>query len=178
MLWLVFVLHSTACLWISIFKPDQRLLPFSAKTHSHSKPSSSLKWKYVFYQTLRGLFTLTSAAPPICGSVPVKTICVSPSVHVLIMSAPWTKSCLAIRSSCFVWRLSSILHFMFWHSFWHESMWVIWHYQLCDLGACWCSHMLLCSSDLNWTSTWPWWASTKLLTDFLIKLILLHCRDD
>lgn len=75
----VFLLHSTACHWTRILKWDKRQFAIHKKTknknmQSLSVQSFSLKWKYILYQTLQGLFTLTSAVPAIYNNVPVITL--------------------------------------------------------------------------------------------------------
>ena len=88
--WLFFcLLCSTTCYCISILTQDKRQL-----THSHPQQSSSLKWKCILYQTLQGLFTLTSAGPAVCNNVPVISISLclfASSVHVLMMQRPKAK---------------------------------------------------------------------------------------
>ena len=143
-----------------------------------TEQSSSLKWKYVLYQTVRGLFTLTRAVPPVSNKVPVINYYLSFRfpLHVqtvLITRAPWAEPACSsfVRriASSHVTRLYLFSHFLqLMRLVYFEWMSVTRHYQLPALiSVIMCMLMLphtVYRSDLNWSGAWPRFVSTKLLT--------------
>lgn len=183
---LVFVLHSAACHWISILRRDKRQLTISnIKEKPRSQQSLSLKWKYVLYQNTARIVYINLRCPtrlqqracynyylPFSFSLPTR----------VNNADAMNETCLEIETrSCFVRRLASFhtqgFNIFFFSSLslqlmrlvYYEWMSVTLHYQLSALiSVIMCMLMLphtVYCSDLNRSSAWPWFVSTKLLTE-------------
>lgn len=186
----VFVLHSTACHWISILKRDKRQLTIRKK-----KNTQSLSAELVFEMEIRTLadaerIVYINLLCPTC--LQHRACCniylpFSFSFSTRVNNADaMNKTCpQAHTRSCFVRRASFHIQGFNWFHFYlqlmrlvyYEWMSVTWHYQLsAPLSVITCMlklpHTVYCS-ELNWSSAWPWFVSTKWLTWVLIGLKLL-----